>query len=39
MVLMMARCKAGSHERWPKTLKGELENNSWKPRDLIGKLA
>ncbi len=22
---MMARCKAGPREKWPKTLKGELE--------------
>jgi hypothetical protein len=30
---VIARREAGSHERWPKTLKGELENNSRKPRD------
>jgi hypothetical protein len=39
MVLLMARREAGPHERWPKALKGELENNSRKPRDLIGKMA
>jgi hypothetical protein len=26
-------------ERWPKALKGELENNSRKPGYLVGKLA
>jgi hypothetical protein len=36
---MMARREAGSRERWPKTLKGEMENNSRKPRDLAEKLA
>jgi hypothetical protein len=33
MVLMMVRQEAGPRERWPKTLKGELENSSrpgWK---------
>jgi hypothetical protein len=39
MVLVMARQEAGPHERWPKMLKGELENNSRKPWDLVGKLA
>jgi hypothetical protein len=38
MVLMMARREAGPHERQPKMLKGKLENNSRKPRDLDGKL-
>jgi hypothetical protein len=37
MVLVMARWEAGPHERWLKMLKGELENNSRKPRDLVGK--
>jgi hypothetical protein len=31
MVLMMARREAELYERWPKTLKGELENNLRKP--------
>jgi hypothetical protein len=35
MVLVMARWEAGPCERWPKTLKGKLENNSRKPRDLV----
>jgi hypothetical protein len=39
MVLTMVRREAGPHERLPKTLEGKLENNSRKPRDLIGKLA
>jgi hypothetical protein len=39
MVLVMARCKAGPHERWPKILKGELEIKSRKPKDLVGKPA
>jgi hypothetical protein len=39
MVLVMARWEAGPHERWLKMLKGELENNSRKPRDLVGKQA
>jgi hypothetical protein len=30
----MARQEAGPHERWPKMLKGELENNSRKLWDL-----
>jgi hypothetical protein len=39
MVLVMAKQEAGPLERQLKTLKGELENNSRKPRDLIRKLA
>jgi hypothetical protein len=39
MVLVMARREVGSGERWPKTLTGELEINSGKSRDLVGKLA
>jgi hypothetical protein len=39
MVLVMARQEAGPNDRWPKTLKGELENPSRKPRDLVGKQA
>jgi hypothetical protein len=39
MVLIIARQEAGPCEKWPKMLKGELENNSRKPRDLVGKLA
>ncbi len=35
MVLMMARRKAGLHKWWPKKLKGELKNNSRKPRVLL----
>jgi hypothetical protein len=38
MVLMMARLEAGPHERWPKALKGDLENNSRETRDLVRKL-
>jgi hypothetical protein len=38
-VLVMARREAGPCERWPKTLKGKLKNNSRKPRDLVGNLA
>jgi hypothetical protein len=34
----MARQEAGPRERWPKMLKGKLENNSRKLRDLVGKL-
>jgi hypothetical protein len=34
MILMMARREAGRYERWPKTIKGELEKNLRKPRDL-----
>jgi hypothetical protein len=39
MILLMARQEAGPCERWSKKLMGELENNSRKPRDLVGKLA
>jgi hypothetical protein len=39
MVYVMARQEAGPCERWPKTLKEELENNSRKPRDLVRKFA
>jgi hypothetical protein len=39
MVLLMARWEAGPCERQPKKLKGDLENNSRKPRDPVGKLA
>ncbi len=35
---MMARWEAGPREKQPKVLKGELENNSKKPRDLVWKL-
>jgi hypothetical protein len=35
----MARQEAGPHERQPKMLKRELENNSRNARDLVGKLA
>jgi hypothetical protein len=35
MILVMARQEAVPHERWPKILKGELENNSRKPMDLV----
>jgi hypothetical protein len=38
MVFVMARREAGPRERWPMMLKGEMENNSRKPRDLVGKL-
>jgi hypothetical protein len=31
VVLVMARREAGPHQRWPKVLKGEMENNSGKP--------
>jgi hypothetical protein len=34
----MARREAGHDERWPKARKGELENNTRKPRDLFRKL-
>jgi hypothetical protein len=34
MVLVMARQEVRPGERRPKMLKGELENNSTKPRDL-----
>jgi hypothetical protein len=39
MVLVMVRPEVGPHERRPKTLKEELENNSINPRGLDGKLA
>jgi hypothetical protein len=39
MVLVMARREAGHHERWPKALKGVLENHSRKPEELVGKVA
>jgi hypothetical protein len=35
MALVMARQKAGPHERMPKMLNGGLENNSRKLRDLV----
>jgi hypothetical protein len=35
MVLVKARREAGPRERQLKVLKGELENNSRKPRDLV----
>jgi hypothetical protein len=38
MVLRTIRLKARPHERWPKKLKAELENNSRKPRELVRKL-
>jgi hypothetical protein len=38
MVLVMARRKVGLRERQLTTLKGELENNSRKQRDLFRKL-
>ncbi len=34
--LMMATQEAGPCERRPQTLKGEMENKSRKPADLIG---
>ncbi len=34
MVLVMARLEAGPCERQPKTLRGELENNFRKPKDM-----
>jgi hypothetical protein len=39
MLLVMVRQETGRRERRLKTLKGELENNSRKPRELIRKLA
>jgi hypothetical protein len=39
MVLLMARQEVESREKRLKTLKGEMENNSRKSRDLVGKLA
>jgi hypothetical protein len=38
MVLVMARQEAGPFERWPKTLKVELENKSRKPKEPICKI-
>jgi hypothetical protein len=35
MVLVMARLEAEPCERWTKMLKGELKNNSRKPRILV----
>jgi hypothetical protein len=35
----MVRQEAGTGERRSETLKGELENNSRKPKDLVRKLA
>jgi hypothetical protein len=35
MVLMMARWETGPCERWPKMLKGELENNFRKPGTML----
>jgi hypothetical protein len=32
IVLVIVRQEAGPRERWPKTFKAELENNSRKPR-------
>jgi hypothetical protein len=34
MVLIMVKWEAGPRERRPKILKGELKNNSRKPRDI-----
>jgi hypothetical protein len=39
MVIVMTRREAGPHQRWPNTLRGEMENNSRKPRDLVKKFA
>jgi hypothetical protein len=36
MVLIKANREAGPCKRWSKSLKGEVENNSRKPRDLVG---
>jgi hypothetical protein len=38
MLLVITRQEAGPHESWPKGLKRELDNNSRKPRYLVGKL-
>ncbi len=35
MVLVMAGGEAGPHEKWPKMLKGKMENNYRKPRELV----
>jgi hypothetical protein len=37
MVLAVVRREAGPRERQPKMIKGELENNFRKPRDLVRK--
>jgi hypothetical protein len=34
----MVRREAGTLERWPKTLKGELENKYRNSRELVWKL-
>jgi hypothetical protein len=34
---LMVMREAGPLERWPKKLKGELQNNSRKPRELVKK--
>jgi hypothetical protein len=39
MVLVMTRQEAGPQGRQAERLKGELKNNSRKPRDLVRKLA
>jgi hypothetical protein len=39
MVLVMVMREAGPHKRQPTMLKGELENNFRKPRNIVGKLA
>jgi hypothetical protein len=39
MLLVMAGNEVGPCERWPKILKGELKNNSRKPRDLVSEHA
>jgi hypothetical protein len=38
-VLVISKQEAGPHERWPRMLKGDMENNSTKPRHLVAKLA
>jgi hypothetical protein len=38
-VIVIAKLEAGPHVRRRKTLKGELESNTRKPWDLVGKLA
>jgi hypothetical protein len=35
MVLVMAGGEARPHEKWPKLLKGKMENNYRKPRELV----
>jgi hypothetical protein len=37
-VLVMVKQEAEPHERWPRMLKGDMENNSTKPSDLVAKL-